>query len=89
MREISWFDKVLMVLGFLLVAGIFSLAFVMHSKGGQCVYDPCGFLDKNKYGSDKTQCVINPTTGVHFEIPASADNYSFNETGVNFTTHTG
>lgn len=40
MREITLLDKLLLTLGFLIVLGIFTLAFVLYFKGGICALDP-------------------------------------------------
>jgi hypothetical protein len=47
MKEISKLDKFLLVLSFLIVVGIFTLAFVMYFKGGQCVINPCEYAVNN------------------------------------------
>ena len=43
MRQITKLDKLLLFLGFLIVIAIFTLAFVISFKGGQCVVDPCSY----------------------------------------------
>lgn len=40
MREISRFEKLLLLMGFLLVIAIFLLAFVLMFKGGVCALNP-------------------------------------------------
>ena len=47
MKTLQKFDKWLLLLGFLIVIGIFTLASVMYFKGGQCVIDPIGYAIKN------------------------------------------
>ncbi len=48
MKELTKLDKILLLLGFLIVIGIFVLAFIIYSKGGDCVINPCGYaLSKN------------------------------------------
>ncbi len=41
------FDILLLVLGFLIVVGIFTLAFVIYFKGGNCVVDPIKYMVEN------------------------------------------
>ena len=41
------FDKWLLLLGFLIVLGIFTLAYVMFDKGGQCALDPIKYMIEN------------------------------------------
>jgi hypothetical protein len=43
MRELTKLDKILILLGFLIVLGIFTLAFVIAFKGGTCVLNPCDY----------------------------------------------
>lgn len=43
MREITKLDKILILLGFLIVIGIFALALVIYFKGGACVLNPCQY----------------------------------------------
>jgi len=40
MKNINKFDKWLLLLGFLIVIGLFALAFVIFFKGGVCLADP-------------------------------------------------
>ena len=47
MRTIQKFDKWLLLLGFLIVAGIFTLAFVLYFKGGLCATDPIAYAINN------------------------------------------
>ncbi len=47
MRKINKFDILLLVLGFLIVIGIFALAFVIYFKSGQCAIDPCNYALEN------------------------------------------
>lgn len=47
MKEISTLDKFLLILGFLIVVGIFTLALVIYFKGEQCVINPCEYAVKN------------------------------------------
>jgi len=47
MKELSKLDKIIIILGFLIVLGIFTLAFVMAFKGGDCVYNPCNYINSN------------------------------------------
>lgn len=44
MKTFSKFDKLLLWIGFLLVVGIFTLAFVMLKKGGLCVSNPVSYM---------------------------------------------
>ena len=41
------FDRLLLVLGFLIVVGIFTLAFVIYFKSGNCVVDPIKYMVEN------------------------------------------
>jgi len=43
MRTITKFDKLLLILGFVLVIAIFTLAFIIYFKGGQCALNPCAY----------------------------------------------
>lgn len=43
MRELTKLDKFLLLLGFLIVIGIFALAIVIYIEGGQCVIDPVNY----------------------------------------------
>ncbi len=47
MRTIKKFDKLLLLLGFLLVIAIFVLAIVLYFKGGNCAVDPCEYIQLN------------------------------------------
>ena len=47
MREISKIDKLLLFLGFAIVIGLFTLAFVIYFKSGQCVLNPCAYAQAN------------------------------------------
>ena len=47
MKTLQKFDKILLVLGFLIVIGLFILAFVLSFKGGLCAVDPCGYTQLN------------------------------------------
>jgi len=48
MRKITLLDKLLLALGFLIVAGIFTLAIILNSQGAQCAMDPVQYMiDKN------------------------------------------
>ena len=47
MRTLQKFDKLLLVLGFLIVVGMFTLAFVMYFRGGLCVTDPIRYMIDN------------------------------------------
>lgn len=47
MRILNKFDKWLLILGFLIVIGIFTLAFVLYFKGGICVADPIKYIMQN------------------------------------------
>lgn len=47
MKEISILDKLLLILAFLIVVGIFTLALVIYFKGGQCVINPCEYAINN------------------------------------------
>ena len=47
MRTIKKFDKLLLLLGFLIVLGIFILSFVIYYKSGQCVIDPIKYAIEN------------------------------------------
>lgn len=54
MRQISKLDKILLALGFLIMIGIYVLAFVVYSEGGQCVINP---ID---YAISKNITIVNP-----------------------------
>ncbi len=43
MKKLSIFDKLLMLGVFLIVVGLFTLAFVIKVKGGQCAINPCAY----------------------------------------------
>ncbi len=47
MRELTKLDKILIILGFLIVLGIFALAFVLAFKGGTCALNPCNYINSN------------------------------------------
>lgn len=47
MRTLQKFDKWLLLLGFLIVVGMFTLTFVIYFKGGQCVLDPIKYAINN------------------------------------------
>lgn len=48
MITLRTFDKLLLVLGFLIVIGLFTLAYVIFQDGGQCVLDPLNYaINKN------------------------------------------
>lgn len=47
MKEITKFDKIILVLGFLIVIALFTLAYVVAFKGGQCVADPIAYIYSN------------------------------------------
>ena len=47
MREINKLDKILLFLGFLIVIGLFTLAFVVYQSGGQCVLNPYEYILAN------------------------------------------
>jgi len=47
MKKISKFDKLLLLLGLLIVIGIFALTFVIYLRGGQCVINPCEYIKSN------------------------------------------
>jgi hypothetical protein len=48
MKELTKLDKILLILGFLIVIAIFTLAFVMYFKGGTCLANPCKYaISKN------------------------------------------
>jgi len=49
MRIIKKFDKLLLLLGFLLVIAIFALAIVLYFKGGICAFDPCEYIQLNNF----------------------------------------
>lgn len=52
MKILSIFDKLLLILGFLIVIGIFVLAYVINFKGGICVLDPLSYAIENNLTSD-------------------------------------
>jgi len=58
MRKLSKFDIALMVGIFIIVIGIFSLVFVINSKSGQCVANPCKFIEENKLTDEQATCVV-------------------------------
>lgn len=60
MKEISRLDKILLVLGFLIVLGIFTLAFVMYFKGGLCVMNPIQYAMNHNITIYPPQLQINP-----------------------------
>jgi len=47
MRTIKKLDKLLLLLGFLLVLAIFVLAVVLYFKGGYCAVDPISYAIQN------------------------------------------
>ncbi len=47
MRTLQKFDKLLLVLGFLIVIGIFTLSSVLYFKGGLCAIDPIAYAINN------------------------------------------
>jgi hypothetical protein len=47
MKILTKLDKWLLLLGFLIVLGLFTLAFVMAFKGGTCSLNPCAYALKN------------------------------------------
>ena len=48
MGEISKIDKLLLFLGFSIVIGLFTLAFVLYFEGGVCAIDPLKYaISKN------------------------------------------
>jgi len=47
MRILEKFDKWLLLLGFLIVIGLFALAIVLYFKGGFCVADPLQYMINN------------------------------------------
>ena len=60
MREISKLDKLLLLLGLLIVIGLFTLAFVIYFKGGMCAVDPCGYTQLNNISCYTQQIITNP-----------------------------
>ena len=40
-------DKLLLLLGFLIVIGLFTLAFVIFYQSGNCVIHPCEYIRLN------------------------------------------
>ena len=52
MRIIKKFDKLLLLLGFLLVIAIFALAIVLYFKGGLCAVDPIKYAIENNLTKD-------------------------------------
>ena len=47
MKTITKFDKLMLLMGLLIVIGIFVLAFVIYFKGGSCAIDPCEYAKLN------------------------------------------
>jgi len=47
MKKINKFDKLLLLLGLLVVIAIFVLALVVYSKGGSCAVNPCEYIKSN------------------------------------------
>jgi len=47
MKTISKLDKLLLLLGLLIVIGIFTLAVVLFFKGGVCAMNPCNYIEAN------------------------------------------
>lgn len=47
MRTINIYDKLLLLLGFLIVIAIFILAFILYFKGGQCAINPCEYATQH------------------------------------------
>ncbi len=41
------FDNLLLFLGFLIVIGLFTLAFVVYQSGGECILNPYGYMIKH------------------------------------------
>ena len=60
MRTISLFDKILLFLGFLIVIGLFALAFVIYFKGGLCVINPIQYAINNNITIPYTSYKILP-----------------------------
>lgn len=54
MKTFSKFDKLLLILGFLIVIAIFTLAFVLLYKGGMCAVNPI------KYAIEHNITIPNP-----------------------------
>jgi|AntAceMinimDraft_18_1070375.scaffolds.fasta_scaffold19801_9 hypothetical protein len=47
MKTISKLDKLLLLMGLLIVIGIFTLAVVLYFKGGFCAMNPCEYIKAN------------------------------------------
>ena len=47
MKELTKIDKLLLFLGFSIVIGLFTLAFVVYQSGGECVLDPIKYAIEN------------------------------------------
>lgn len=47
MIQLKKFDKILLVLGILIVIGLFTLSYVLLVKGGQCAVDPIKYALEN------------------------------------------
>jgi len=60
MKIINKFDKLLLVLGFLIVIGLFALAFVIYLKGGSCAMDPCKYIKLNNISCYNPYTLIIP-----------------------------
>ena len=52
MRTIKNLDKLLLLLGFLIVIAIFTLAVVIYFKDGICVIDPIAYAINNNLTKD-------------------------------------
>ena len=59
MRTIKNLDKLLLILGFLIVIAIFTLAIVIYFKGGICVLDPIAYAINNNLTKDLIITPIN------------------------------
>ena len=47
MKTISKLDKLMLLMGLLIVIGIFTLAVVIYFKGGLCAFNPCEYIKAN------------------------------------------
>ncbi len=55
------FDKLLLVLGFLIVVGIFTLAYILYVEGGLCAINPIEYaISKNLTNPEYFQRIIIP-----------------------------
>lgn len=74
MREVTNFDKLMMVLLLCLVIGIFYLGLVLKDEGGTCAMNPCTYALDNNISCIENEMLLNQINQIEREREISSGN---------------